>query len=74
VSVPVGERHRDVVRLATDAFWAEVRKHFSAATYGDLDPMLVHAFETAAIAAVEGWVENNVPPTGEEQATSEANS
>jgi hypothetical protein len=74
VSVPVGERHREVVRLATDAFWAEVKKHFSAATHGDLDPMLVHAFETAAIAAVEGWVENNVPPTGEEQATSEATS
>jgi hypothetical protein len=74
VNVPVGERHREVVRLATDEFWAEVKTHFSTATHGDLDPMLVYAFETAAIAAVEGWVENNVPPTGEGAATSEPNS
>jgi hypothetical protein len=50
-----------------DAFWAEVRKRFPAATHGDLDPMLVHAFETSATAAVEGWADNNVPPTGEGQ-------
>ena len=74
VIIPAGERHLDVVRLATDAFWAEVRKHFATATHGDLDPMLVHAFETAAITAVEVWVENNVPPTDEEQATCKATS
>jgi hypothetical protein len=51
----------DVVEEALEAFWASVASAYPEATTGDLTPGAEFPLKKAATAAVEEWVEYNVP-------------
>lgn len=58
-----------VKRVATDAeqaFWAEVAGRFPEAAQGDFDPLAAARFSAACEAAVQHWVDLNVPDPFEE--------
>lgn len=50
-----------VVEDALSAFWASVAAAYPQATTGDMTPSGEVRLKRAAIAAVEEWVEYNVP-------------
>jgi hypothetical protein len=55
---------KSIDRVVEDAlfeFWASVASAYPAATTGDLTPAAIFPLKKAATAAVEEWVEYNVP-------------
>jgi len=55
---------KSVERVVEDAlfeFWASVAGAYPEATTGDLTPAAIFPLKKAATAAVEEWIEYNVP-------------
>lgn len=52
---------RKAVEAARDAFWEEVVKAYPEAQTGDFAPDALWRWEQATEAAVQHWVEGNVP-------------
>lgn len=52
----------DAIDAADVAFWAEIAKAYPAVRYGDMDPEAVHAWREGCRAAVQSWLEANLPP------------
>lgn len=55
---------KDVETVVEDAlfdFWAAIAKSYPTAKTGDLSPHASFGLKRAAVAAVEEWVEANVP-------------
>ena len=50
-----------VVEDALFEFWASIAAAYPEATTGDLTPASIFPLKKAAVAAVEEWVEYNVP-------------
>lgn len=56
------ERYADkVAEAALEAFWQHVAVAHPTATTGDLPPGIGHRLHAVAAAAVEAWIEGNVP-------------
>ena len=56
---------RTLTNEALEAFWRVVAEHFPQAETGDLSPLADITLQTAAEAAVEEWIANNVPQPNE---------
>lgn len=55
------KRIEEAVNKATDAFWAEIARHFPEATSGDIDAGAVFELRRAGMKVTREWVQHNVP-------------
>lgn len=52
----------ELTEQALEAFWDIISGSFPDARAGDLSPLVANRLNTAAEAAVEEWIDGNVPP------------